>query len=499
MTPQEAEEYGNNSMCKWDGYCIDTAKPSWLRLGKITLISGLSKGNPLESVDSKHPLKKDGIDSWEDAKKMASSMGTRPVTRGDFMMAYRANSGNPKFPKNIAGWVGQNANMSSGVRMKIDNQGNGVVTDESECGVWVWDDASSLTYMGDAQCGKKPFPCATNKRVCKLSCDQKGFCWKNNKCYPMTYIPDPTIPKPIARSFSGIPDYLNSGFYHQGKFIAIKQNEVYVYDGSNASSSHLQNMFIGYPLTKNVLGEVQHDAKTDQSTESGFYDKEKSIQERNAKLMRRGEEALAMSEQVVNDQNQIYNKNEQSIGGLEKSIHSTQRQVTIAESDDRKHRAKLYYLKALLTLSVIEIIVFVGLKALAKKIHGSSAIAKFVRKLANKRKIIIAVVAGLFLILLIPRIMSDLKMSRMRWGLKQWVQPFPGDDVEGDDEHEHHQNHHNHHKHHHSHHGHHLKKRCKALAKSKSNDSDGHKDDVDMSAGVKMDSKGGQASASFSL
>ena len=105
---------------------------------------------------------------------------------------------------------------------------------------------------------------------------------------------------------------------------------------------------------------------------------------------------------------------------MKKSIYSTTRQASIADDDDRKHQAKIYYLKRLLLLVVIEIVVFKLLPLIGKKGGGIG------RKIA-KHKIPIAIgIAVLFVISMIPHIIGDLQMSRMRWGLKQWIQDVPG-------------------------------------------------------------------------
>ena len=59
----------------------------------------------------------------------------------------------------------------------------------------------------------------------------------------MTYTSDPTSAKPIAGLFKGVPDYLNSGFYRQGKFMAIKQNQVFVFDGHHTGTKNSSKSF----------------------------------------------------------------------------------------------------------------------------------------------------------------------------------------------------------------------------------------------------------------
>ena len=463
---------GANMGFKWEK-CIETTLPTWLGSDQVTLISGMPKGNPFQKPDSTHPLKGESVSSWEEADKIAKSMGTKPVTVGVLMMAYRANQGNPHFPKDISGWAGKDISYKSGTRVKISSQGNLVETNDSDCGVWVYDDASRLTYMGKAQCSSTPSPCTTDKKICQLSCQQSGNCWKNDKCYPITYTPDPTSAKPIAGLFKGVPDYLNSGFYRQGKFLAIKQNQVFVFDGKSANNQSIQNFFRNFPIPKNVYEMVQKDALKESTMDDNLYRKEREIQIRNEKLMKRGEQALALSEQVIHDQDRVTEKNTKSIDGLEKSIYSNTRQASVADDDDRKHQAKIYYLKRLLLLVVIEIIVFKLLPLIGKK-GGSLG-----RKIAKHKKPIAIAIAVLFIVFMIPHIIGDLQMSRMRWGLKQWIQDVPGGitDARTDDKEDE--------SHHHDHH--HINKqlaqRCKSLDHSKTENTHTSKDKDKSSSG----------------
>jgi hypothetical protein len=255
-----------------------------------------------------------------------------------------------------------------------------------------------------------------------------------------------------------MPDYLNAGFYRKGKFIAIKENQIYKYDGKHTSPYSIQSMFINYPIIKNTMAQVDADSTKEQILEDSIFQHEKEIQRRNSKLMKRGEEALAMSQQVINDQDAIYHKNKNSIGNLDKSNYSNQRQVSITEDDDRIHRAKIFYLRSILTFVVIEIIVYFVFQLLSKNLTGSSTIVKVLRKIVDNRKLLLLVVTGIFLCKMITRFLGDLKMSRMRWGLKQWVQPFPEDDVEVNDDNLDNQTSHGDQKS-----SPHLKKRCKNL------------------------------------
>ena len=85
----------------------------------------------------------------------------------------------------------------------------------------------------------------------------------------------------------------------------------------------------------------------------------------------------------------------------------------------------------------------------------------------------------LFIVFMIPHIIGDLQMSRMRWGLKQWIQDVPGGitDARTDDKEDE--------SHHHDHH--HINKqlaqRCKSLDHSKTENTHTSKDKDKSSSG----------------
>ena len=62
---------------EWTAPYYWTETPPWMGSDKVTLISGMPKGNPFQKQDSQHPLKGEGISSWDEAVTVARSMGNQ--------------------------------------------------------------------------------------------------------------------------------------------------------------------------------------------------------------------------------------------------------------------------------------------------------------------------------------------------------------------------------------------------------------------------------------